>query len=72
MSRVWEGQVAFSCDICGKGPRYGNRVSHANNITPRVWYPNVQKIRVLVGRSRRRKRVCTRCLRSGAVLKAVS
>ena len=64
--------MAHSCDICGKGPRFGNRVSHANNVTPRVWYPNIQRIRIQVGRSRKRKHVCTRCLRSGIVLKAVS
>jgi len=64
--------VARSCEICGKQPMHGNQISHANNVSSRVWYPNVQRVRVTVGRTRRRMRVCTRCLRSGAVLKAVS
>jgi len=64
--------VARSCEICSKGPVHGNQISHAHNVSSRVWYPNVQKIRVQIGRTRRRMRVCTRCLRSGAVVKAVS
>lgn len=64
--------VARSCDICGKGPVFGNQISHAHNVSSRVWYPNIQKVRVVVGKAVRRKRVCTRCLRSGAVVKAAS
>jgi len=64
--------VARSCQVCGKGPVYGNKISHAHNVSSRVWYPNVQKVRVVVGRTRRRMKVCTRCLRSGAIVKAVS
>jgi large subunit ribosomal protein L28 len=64
--------VARSCDVCGKGPVHGNQISHAHNVSSRVWYPNVQKVRVVVNRTRRRMRVCTRCLRSGAVVKAAS
>jgi large subunit ribosomal protein L28 len=64
--------VARSCDICGKRPVYGHRISHAHNVSSRVWRPNVQKVRVIVDRTRRRLRVCTRCLRSGVVVKAVS
>jgi len=65
--------VARSCEVCGKGPVHGNQISHAHNVSSRVWYPNVQRIKVVVGRgTRKRMRVCTRCMRSGAVVKAVS
>jgi large subunit ribosomal protein L28 len=67
-----EESVARSCDVCGKRPVFGNQISHAHNVSSRVWYPNIQKVRVLVGKAVRRKRVCTRCLRSGAVVKAAS
>ena len=67
-----EESVARSCDVCGKGPVFGNQISHAHNVSPRVWYPNIQKVRVIVGKAVQRKRVCTRCLRSGAVVKAAS
>lgn len=61
------------CEVCGKGPVVGNNVSHAHNKTKRVWYPNLQKQRVVDPKSGavKRMKVCTRCLRSGAVKKAV-
>ncbi|SDN93545.1 50S ribosomal protein L28 [Desulfonauticus submarinus] len=58
------------CEICGKGPLVGNNVSHANNKTKRRFLPNLQKVRaVLPNGEVRRIRVCTRCIRSGAVKK---
>ena len=64
--------MARVCEICGKGPRFGNQISHAHNVSSRVWYPNLQKVRVVLNGARRRRRVCTRCIRSGAVTKAAS
>lgn len=62
--------MAQRCDVCGKGPRFGNRVSHAHNVTHRRFNPNLQKVRAeLENGTRRRLRVCTRCLRSGKVAK---
>ncbi|TXG84960.1 MAG: 50S ribosomal protein L28, partial [Thermomicrobiales bacterium] len=49
----------------------GNNVSHANNRTKRVFNPNLQRVKALVNGSALRIRVCTRCLRSGLVKKAV-
>jgi large subunit ribosomal protein L28 len=34
--------MAKVCDITGKRPRVGNKVSHANNKTKRRFYPNLQ------------------------------
>ncbi len=62
--------MARVCEICGKGPRAGNNVSHANNKTKRRWYPNLQNVRALVDGKPKRIRVCTRCLRSNKVQKA--
>ncbi len=59
------------CEICGKGPSFGHNVSHANNKTRRVWYPNLQRVRVLKNNNVVRMRICTRCIRSGKVAKAV-
>ena len=62
--------MAQRCDICGKGPQFGNRVSHAHNVTHRRFNPNLQKVRAeLDNGTRKRVRVCTRCLRSGKVTK---
>ena len=63
--------MAFTCEVCGKGHQSGHNVSHANNKTKRLFNPNLQTVRALVNGSHRRIRVCTRCLRSGRVVKAV-
>jgi large subunit ribosomal protein L28 len=59
------------CEICGKKPTTGNNVSHAHNKTRKVWYPNLQKIKAVDKGTVRSMRVCTRCIRAGAVTKAV-
>jgi large subunit ribosomal protein L28 len=63
--------VAFECDLCQKKPVSGNNVSHANNKTRRTFSPNLQRVRAVVNGATLRIRVCTRCLRSGLVKKAV-
>lgn len=62
--------VAQRCEICGKGPAVGNNVSHANNKTKRRWLPNLQRVKAKVEGSVKRLRVCTRCIRSGKIVKA--
>jgi large subunit ribosomal protein L28 len=61
--------MAQRCDICGKGPQFGNRISHAHNVTHRRFNPNLQRMRAVVGGAQKRVKVCTRCLRSGKVQK---
>jgi large subunit ribosomal protein L28 len=61
--------MAQRCDICGKGPQFGNRISHAHNVTHRRFNPNLQRMRAVVGGVQKRVKVCTRCLRSGKVQK---
>jgi large subunit ribosomal protein L28 len=63
--------MARVCEVCGKKPVFGNNVSHAHNVTSRRWLPNLQRVRVLVNGAARRMRVCTRCIRSGKIQKAV-
>ncbi|MDF0644059.1 MAG: 50S ribosomal protein L28 [Nitrospira sp.] len=63
--------MAFACDICLKRHQTGHNVSHANNKTKRSFNPNLQRVRAIVDGSAKRIRVCTRCLRSGLVKKAV-
>lgn len=65
--------MAKKCEICGKGPVTGNNVSHAHNKTRRRWLPNLQSVKVEVSAGNNKKmRVCTRCIRSGAVVKPVT
>jgi large subunit ribosomal protein L28 len=64
------------CAICGKQRRVANNVSHSNIKTKSIQRPNLRRVRAKLlapgakGPTNRRIRVCTRCLRSGAVLKA--
>ncbi len=59
------------CDICGKGQISGNSVSHSNRRIRRVWGANVQKVKAIVNGSPKRINVCTRCLRSNKVERAL-
>jgi large subunit ribosomal protein L28 len=62
--------MSRKCDFCGKTPQVGHNVSHANNKTKRVWQPNLQSVRHVDREgSVRRVRVCTRCIRTGLVVK---
>ena len=59
------------CYSCRKKPAFGNSRSHSMIATKRRFNPNLQKVRILVDGTPRREYVCTRCLKSGKVLKAV-
>lgn len=60
-----------SCAVCGKKMTVGNNVSHANNKTKRQIMPNLQRMRVFTKSGTKRLYVCTRCIRSGLIKKAV-
>jgi len=62
--------MSKQCDICGKKPQVGNRVSHSNIKTKRRFNPNLQNVRhQFPNGTVRSLSICTRCLRSGAVCK---
>ena len=63
--------VAANCDVCGKGPGFGHSISHSHRRTKRRWNPNIQSVRVLVGKAPKRMNVCTSCLKAGKVTRAV-
>ena len=77
--------MARVCEICGKGPQMGNRIETRGKAkylggvgtkitgkTRRQFRPNLQRVRVAMpdGTAKRMK-VCTGCIRSGFVKKAV-
>jgi large subunit ribosomal protein L28 len=62
--------MAQVCEVCGRGPQFGNRISHAHNVTKRRWNVNLQTVHALVKGVNRRIRACTSCIRSGKVQKA--
>ena len=59
------------CDICGKGVTFGIKVSHSHRRSNRTWKPNIRKVRAVVNGNTKSVNVCTRCLRSGKVTRAV-
>jgi large subunit ribosomal protein L28 len=63
--------MARVCAICSKKPGFGNNRSHSMVATKRRFEPNLQHIRIVLDGAPTRAYVCTRCLRSGKVVKAV-
>jgi large subunit ribosomal protein L28 len=62
--------MAQVCELCGKGPQFGNNISHAHNVTRRRWNPNLQTVKAKAAGVSKRVRVCTSCIKSGKVVKA--
>lgn len=63
--------MARKCAICGKGVQIGMQVSHSHIRNKRTWMPNLQRVKALIEGTPRRILVCTRCLRSGKVKRAI-
>ena len=59
------------CEVCKKGTMSGNLVSHSNRKSKRSWAPNIQSVRVVIDGKPQKLNVCTRCLRSGKVVRSV-
>ena len=77
--------MAQQCEICGKKPVMGNSVTtrgkakylggvgtKVTGISRRQFKPNLQTLRITTaGGTNKTARVCTQCIRSGAVTKRV-
>ena len=77
--------MAQACEVCGKKPVMGNQVTHRGKakylggvgtkitgITRRKFRPNLQRVHVTTANgTRKAMRVCTQCIRSGAVAKRI-
>lgn len=61
--------MSKKCHYCGKGTTFGGAISHSHNVTNRPFRANVQKVRALIDGATRRVYACTRCIRSGKVVK---
>lgn len=70
------------CALCGKGPLTGRSVvrkglakkkggtgSKIVRSTKRRFYPNLQKMRILINNHPQRAYICTKCLKKGRVTK---
>ncbi len=63
--------MASHCSICEKKKIIGYSVSHASNKTKRAFRPNLQRVHAVVKGATKRIMVCTSCIKSGKVQKAV-
>jgi len=77
--------MARVCEVCGKSVAMGNSVAHrgkakylggvgtkVTGITRRKFRPNLQRVRVTTANgTHKTMRVCTQCIRSGAIAKTV-
>ena len=59
------------CDVCGKGVTFGIKVSHSHRRSNRAWKPNIKTVKAGVNGSPKTIHVCSRCLRSGKVVRAI-
>ncbi|HHV20945.1 MAG TPA: 50S ribosomal protein L28 [Propionibacterium sp.] len=59
--------MAAVCDVCAKGPGFGNNKPWSKKKTKRRWNPNIQRIKAVVNGSAKRVNVCTSCLKAGKV-----
>ena len=63
--------MAAQCEVCSKKRRVAHNVSHSNIKTKSIQRPNLRRVHTkLPNGTRSHIRVCSRCLRSGAVAKA--
>jgi len=65
----WSNTMAAKCELCGKGPQFGNNISHANNTTRRRWNVNLRPVKAKVEGGSKRMRVCTSCIKTGKIVK---
>lgn len=64
------------CEICDKGIQNGHRVSITRSQVSRrankTWKPNIKKIRIVESNGTHKTiKICTRCLRSNKVKRAI-
>ena len=72
------------CSICGKGPRAGRTVTRRGmakrkggvgrkivRTNKRRFLPNLQKVKAMIGKTKKTIVVCVECIKNGKVKKAV-
>ncbi|NMA83861.1 MAG: 50S ribosomal protein L28 [Epulopiscium sp.] len=59
------------CTICDKGVQFGIKLSHSHRRSNKQWKPNIKKVKAIVNGSPKRINVCTQCLKSNKVTRAI-
>ncbi|NUQ36481.1 MAG: 50S ribosomal protein L28 [Caldilineales bacterium] len=52
------------CEVCGKGPQFGNHVSFSQRHVKRHWNANVQKRKLTIAGKTQQVHVCANCLKT--------
>lgn len=66
--------MAYKCDMCGKGRMVGSQHKHHKGVaggrwirraphTQKIFQPNLHMARIMMGTTRKRLKLCTKCLR---------
>ncbi len=63
--------MAKECVVCGKGTVTGNQVTFSHRSSRRTWKPNLRRVKAVIEGSPKTVNVCTRCLRSGKIERAI-
>ena len=59
------------CEICNKGVSFGIKLSHSHRRSNTKWKPNIRTVKAIVNGTPKTIKVCSRCLRSNKVERAV-
>lgn len=59
------------CEVCGKGVSFGIRISHSHRRSNKMWKANIRKVKAIVNGTPKTVNVCSRCLRSNLVKRAI-
>lgn len=59
------------CEICDKEVKFSMQVSHSHRRTARTFKPNVQSVKANINGATKKIKVCTKCLKSGKVQRAI-
>ena len=57
------------CEVCGRGPQVGHKISHAHNVSKRRQLVNIQTMRVLIEGTPMHIKVCTCCIQAGKIVR---
>jgi large subunit ribosomal protein L28 len=58
--------MSKTCEVCGKHPMTGRTLSHAHNVNPRLFMPNLRTIKTKVNGATQKTKICMKCLKAMA------
>ncbi len=61
--------MSYKCAVCAKTSVSGNSYSHSHMKTKRTFKPNLQKQKLVLEGKTQTAYVCSKCMKSGAVVK---